>query len=140
MEQPTTAKKSNRRRLGLIIVIVVIALAIFYGRDFISRRSLEPGYSAVFLSNGQVYFGKLSKSYGGFINLTDVYYLRAQRDLQADQPAEGEPAAPGVSLVKLGNELHGPTSEMTINKDHVLFIETLKNDSKVVEAINKEKQ
>ncbi|MBU2575853.1 hypothetical protein KKF64_02080, partial [Patescibacteria group bacterium] len=41
-----------------------------------------------------------------------------------------------LSLVKLGNELHGPTDSMFINRDHVLFVEDLKDDSNVVQAID----
>jgi hypothetical protein len=43
----------------------------------------------------------------------------------------------GLSLVKLGNELHGPKDEMTINKAHIIFVEDLKADGKVVTAIDK---
>jgi len=38
-------------------------------------------------------------------------------------------------LIKLGNEIHGPADSMIITKDHILFIEQLKDDSKVVRAI-----
>ena len=44
-------------------------------------------------------------------------------------------AAAQISLIKLGNELHGPTDEMRITRSHILFIEDLKNDSAVVLAI-----
>jgi len=40
-----------------------------------------------------------------------------------------------LSLVKLGNELHGPTDAMHINRDQILFIEDLKDDSNVFQAI-----
>ena len=40
-----------------------------------------------------------------------------------------------AALLKLGNELHGPEDWMRINQDHVLFIEKLKQDSKVSQAI-----
>jgi hypothetical protein len=37
--------------------------------------------------------------------------------------------------VKLGNEMHGPQDQMFIRNEHVLFVENLKDDSKVVQAI-----
>ena len=40
-----------------------------------------------------------------------------------------------VSLVKLGDELHGPADKMEINRDQILFIEDLKPNSQVVMAI-----
>jgi hypothetical protein len=41
-------------------------------------------------------------------------------------------------LVKLGNELHGPTDELYINPNQVVFYEFLRDDSKVVESITKQ--
>ena len=95
-------------------------------------------YQAVFLVNGQVYFGQLSGEGSQFMKLTDVYYLQVN---QALQPAEeGAAQTPDVSLVKLGNELHGPMDLMRINRDQVLLIEDLKADSNVVRAITDYKQ
>ena len=41
-----------------------------------------------------------------------------------------------LTLIKLGNELHGPTDRMVINRDFILLTESLKNDSRVVQAID----
>lgn len=103
--------------------------------------SSPSGYKAVFLSNGQVYFGKLEGWPGAKPKLTDVYYLRLRTPLQQQQIAEGEEATPPAQpqrelvLIKLGSELHGPLDEININPDHILFVENLKENSKVVEAI-----
>ena len=91
------------------------------------------GYSAVFLTNNQVYFGKLSDAGSGYPKLTDVYYLRVQRPLQP--PPATEEAQPDVQLVKLGNELHGPVDEIRFNREQILYIEDLKDDSRIVQAI-----
>lgn len=58
-------------------------------------------------------------------------YLKTQRSLspaQKDQKQE-------LALIKLGDELHGPEDEIKINRDNILYIETLKEDGKVVQAI-----
>ena len=47
---------------------------------------------------------------------------------------------PQLSLVKLGNELHGPQDKMEINDAHIIFIESLKQDGRVVEAIARYKE
>ena len=114
------------------------------------------GFQAVFLTNGQVYFGKIAKRDTDYPELTEVYYLRVTQKLQepatATQAAELEervdeeaitaPAAPGrdLTLIKLGNELHGPMDKITLNRDHILFIEDLKEDSKIVAAIKEFKK
>ena len=88
------------------------------------------------MTNGQVYFGKLVSTRGSY-KLTDVYYLQSKQPVQsqgADAGAEGD-----MALIKLGNELHGPEDWMLINRQHVVFVEQLKGDSRVVQAINKAK-
>jgi len=132
--------KSKKIFIGIVIIAVIIIAAVAvtrtgkFGNFFIAGNntsSSTSGYQAVFLTNGQVYFGRLSGSTSQFPTLRDIYYLQVQNK-------GGEPVGPGdVSLVKLGNELHGPTDEMRINRDHIILTENLKSDSNVVSAIKK---
>lgn len=129
------------------LVVVIVLILVMFGGMFLAKKYdsvyFSDDYHAVFLSNGQVYFSKIAKQTTDSVILNDVYYLRVQRALQPAQQPEGEqPQQPqtSISLVKLGNELHGPEDKMVINRDHVLFIEELKEDSKVVEAIAKDKE
>lgn len=94
-------------------------------------------YQAVFLSNGQVYFGKVTDANLQTLILENIYYLRSAGNLQTSDvnSSSAAPTADNFSLVKLGNELHGPEDKMSINLSQVLFTEDLKDDSKVVEAI-----
>ncbi len=95
-------------------------------------------YFAVFLSNNQVYFGKLADQGGQYLRLREVFYLRAQRQLQPDETG-GELNKQQIQLIKLGSELHGPVDEIQFNRDNVLFIERLKKDSRVVAGIEQYK-
>ncbi len=89
------------------------------------------GVHAVFLTNGQVYFGEVKQTTPYNIFLEKIYYLQSERQAQAsDLNTQSD-----VKLIKLGKELHGPEDQMIINRDNVLFIEKLKEDSKVVKAI-----
>lgn len=90
-------------------------------------------YQAVFLTNGQVYFGKLQDLNNKYVTIKDIYYLQVQQSLQ--QGSAGD-ANSQVSLAKLGSELHGPQDTMHISSDQVLFWENMKNDSKVTQAIS----
>lgn len=98
-------------------------------------------YQAVFLTNGQVYFGKLKIQNGGYMVLSDIYYL--QTKTKADDGGDVQAAAGkddvGLEVVKLGSEIHGPVDEMIINKDQVLFFENLKNDGSLTKTIEAEK-
>lgn len=119
----------------ILIVVVVVALIVACSRTSAPKTE---GYQAVFLSNGQVYFGKVAKLNHTYVELSDIYYLQLTKPLQTQEPPlEGEAATQSkLTLMKLGKEIHGPKDQMIINRRHVLFIENLKDDSKVVQAIN----
>ncbi len=130
-------------RLGFVLFIFVLA-AIISGIIFLVIRSSGASttskinvkeYQAVFLnsSDGQVYFGKLSSLNAQYYMLTDIYYVRVQQV----QPgaATTTNSSSNISLVKLGNEIHGPEDAMYINKNNVMFWENLKSSGQVAKAI-----
>jgi hypothetical protein len=116
---------------GIGVVVVFTILFVF------SSGTVNSSYQAVFLANNQVYFGKLTNTLFRYPVLKDVYYLRVAQDLQPQNP--NTPSSQ-IQLVKLGSEIHGPTAEMKINRDQILFIENLKNDSQIVKAILDQKR
>lgn len=134
----------NRNKVLLYVLYVLVIAALVYvgvttkGFGIWKSKSTETSqngnWQAVFLTNGQVYFGKLSGTSGQFATLKDIYYLQVQK---AVQPADSASTDQKVTLVKLGSELHGPMDEMKINRDQILFFESLKADGKVVQAIDK---
>lgn len=118
----------------VVIIVCLVVLALILPRLL---GGMSKGYQAVFLTNNQVYFGKVQSRGFNFITLSDIYYIQVTQDLQS-QSATGSQAAgtqASINLVKLGSELHGPQNSMKINRDHILFIEDLKPDSQVVTAI-----
>ena len=117
--------------VGLVVVVFLVLL--FSGTLPFKLGSFGRSYQAVFLNNGQVYFGKLSNARGQYPVLREVYYLQVTQAPQPIQPGEQPPT--NINVVKLGGELHGPTDEMRINRDAVLFIEDMKSDSRVAQAI-----
>jgi hypothetical protein len=129
-------KKLSKLAWVVIFVAILIIIALgFVLKNKFSNNSIvdvdKSAYQAVFLSNGQVYFGSISKMDKDFITIKDVYYLQAVQSLQGST-AQNQP----FSLVKLGKELHGPTDTMYINRSQVLFYENMKDDSSVVKSIN----
>ncbi len=127
----------NRKFLLLILAAIIISVCYFFGPQ-ISMSMKTEGYQAVFLTNGQEYFGKLSAS-GGWLKLTDIYYLQTSQPLQATDSGTSPDLNQNIQLVKLGSELHGPQDVMYIGRKEVLFWENIKDDSRVVDAINKYK-
>ena len=135
--------------ITLIIVLVIIGGGIYLIANYTGIGSgLIPGTSyfqndwqAVFLDNGQVYFGQVGKITPDSVHLSNIYYLQVvTQPLQRSQEEEAANAEQQtqqrLTLIKLGNELHGPRDEMIINRDHMVLMEDLKNDSRVVQAIN----
>ncbi len=135
--QPEGKKNTMATWVWVVVILLVLIGGFIWwykmhstsssGSDASIGEPIKEGeYQAVFLDNGQVYFGKL-KFGGEFYQLTDVFYLQAGTG-QLDQNAS-------LALTKLGNEAHGPQDKMEINKAHVLFYEAMKSDSKVAQAI-----
>lgn len=84
--------------------------------------------SAVFLIDGQGYFGHLEDvPWSGTITLRDVYYFADASKVTSDLT---------VALVKRGGELHQPVDVMHIRRDKVLLIERVGLDSAVAQAIS----
>lgn len=95
-------------------------------------------YQALFLTNGQVYFGKVVSMNSDTVTLRDIYYL--QQNVQSGTDAKAAAAQQNqLQLTKLGGELHGPEDVMYIERSQVLFWENLKNDSQVVKKIQEAK-
>lgn len=118
--------------MGIIVVIWVLAAIGAIPATWFPRFD-RGEYQAVFLTNGQVYFGKLYGENRQYAVLRDIYYLQVTQPPQPLQEGQTPPA--NVNVVKLGGELHGPEDEMRINRDHILFVEDLKEDSRVLIAI-----
>lgn len=146
--QPMPVQGGSRAPWVVLVIVVVVVLAVlgFLFRDKLGMGSKSEtklsGYQAVFLTNGQVYFGKVSDMRDKYVTLKDIYYLQVnqQEQLQSGQPATTPAQQPQLSLVKLGNELHGPDDIMQINRDQILFFEELKADGRVAQAIEEYKK
>lgn len=145
-EKAPTKKKGGltMHSFFLLIVKVLIVLAVLYGGLVASKYFLKPDqrandYAAVFLVNGQVYFGKFDKKSEDELVMKEVYYLQnANNGLSSS--TSGELPKTGFTLVKLGQELHGPEDFMYINKSQVLFYEYLRADSQLVQTIQNYKK
>lgn len=147
------ADKSGHHGVQKFIIVALISIILVVGGWFLldnytglrlpgmssGNQNLSKGWQAIFLSNGQVYFGKVEKINDHDLILTDIYYLQVvAKPLQQSQEAPSTDQAQSqqeLTLAKLGNELHGPVDRMIINRDQILLTEELKEDSKVVTAI-----
>lgn len=119
------------------VAILLLLLAVLFARGNNNGNEFkyvqEDKYQAVFLNNGQVYFGNIRALNGKYVDLTEVYYLTQNTTANASgqQQASGD-----YTLVKLGcQQIHSPLDRMLINRDQVTFWENLKTDGKVAKSI-----
>lgn len=125
----------ERSSFVLLVAVAIIILAIagltFFSGDSEAKDIKKNNYQAVFLNNGQVYFGNIHALNSKYIDLQNIYYLQTNNNSTQQQSSSNN-----VSLVKLGCELHAPYDQMVINRDQVIFWENLKDSSQVVKAIS----
>ena len=117
-----------RKFLLVVLIIFAVGVMAFWGYKAIFSKRPFSQRQAVFMNNGQVYFGQISDITNQFIKLSNVYYLKTS-ELQSNDPNRK------IILVKMGNELHGPEDIMYINRDQVLFYQNIKDSSKITLAI-----
>lgn len=134
-------------RLELFIVLVgtallLAALSLWLATgNFNSTESkqLEPArYQAVFLTNNQVYFGKVTSLNDKSVVLTDVFYIETPNNSNQNNASASNT---NYTLRKLGDsELHAPEDKMVISRSQVIFWENLKDSSQVVTKIKEYKK
>jgi hypothetical protein len=119
---------------SVAIIIIAIAALTFFSGNAEGKAIKKNSYQAVFLNNGQVYFGNVANLNEKFIDLRNIYYLQTNNSGDSGA-ATTSSSNTNVSLVKLGCELHSPYDQMVINRDQVIFWENLKDSGQVVKAI-----
>jgi flagellar basal body-associated protein FliL len=150
---PQGGKKPTRRNTRLfswiiaisLIVLALVAVGVISYRVWsaksITSEIKKDKFQAVFLTNGQVYFGKIDQIIGNYVRLHEIYYLQVQQTVQPkdNTKTSTENQNQQLSLAKLGGELHGPEDTMYIDRAQILFWENLKDDGKVVQAIKSQR-
>lgn len=146
--QPQPARRGIPMPTALFLLAVAVILVIGTSafQAFWMNQHRKSAYQAVFLTSGQVYFGKLERMTAKEMVIVNVYYLQAIDNPQQTSSVKSNAnintsnTAPQYSLIKLGGELHGPQDRMYINRSQVLFTEDLQDSSQVVTAIRQQQK
>lgn len=96
------------------------------GGTLSSAPKFDSAYQAVFMANGQVFFGKLSGLGTDYPRLDDVFYVQQQVNPETKQATS--------VLIRRGREWHEP-SYMHLNARSILLVEPVGADSKVAQLI-----
>lgn len=122
---------------GLSLVLVLVQLNLYsWHFNRIYSADVE---SAVMLTNGQTYFGRMEKYGPNAVVLFDVYYLQVD-DAQATTDTNTETVAVGaatsnIKLMKLADDFYKPNNYLILNRDQILYWQHLQSNSPILEAI-----
>jgi len=128
------------KRAALLLLLVILA-GLVWGLFLKAPAPASPGASgnageadwyAVKLANGEVYYGQITDTSADPVEIENVYYNYDQ--LNKDKQNSRE-TGKNLRLVKRGQETHGPSGSMKVVREQVMFMEPLKEDSKVLRAI-----
>src|SRR5579859_5749018 len=128
--------RSVARRIATLLVAVVLFAGVFAlvrWWDFALPSFGAARFQAVFLSNGQTYFGRLVDRIGPYVKVENAYYIQQmpQGDQQSQKPPESR-------LIRRGNELHRPLPFVLIPRTAILFVEDLRPDSAFAQFMTKD--
>jgi hypothetical protein len=118
------------RRIALFAVVLVATFALIRVWDFV-LPSFGARYQAVFLANGQTYFGHYLDRLGPYVKVENAFYIQ-----QAPTAEEGQ--TPESRIIRRGSELHQPLPFVLIPKTAILFVEDLRADSQVAAFMDRE--
>src|SRR5476649_1478044 len=95
----------NKLLAALLSVAALFFIIYFLVQGFASLTASSAvkskEFQAVFLTNGQVYFGKLTNVSSGYVKLTNIYYLQVQQTVQPSSSSSSAANNQQVSLAKL---------------------------------------
>lgn len=152
-EKKHPMRDTSPRWLRVLYIILLFSLtglciAVAYFMSTLnpneSKYVMTKKYQAVFLSNGQVYFGQIQSVNGRYVDLRNIFYLNSQNGNGNSNSQSTSTSSNSTNnqftLVKLGCELHGPYDQMIINRGTITFWENLRDDSQVVKTIKQWQQ
>ena len=134
---------TNRPKKGIIVFLVLIFVLIFIFisisfwqngtvRNVIQTFKFKDTYQAIFLSNGQVYFGKISEITNKYVILNKPFFIKVE---QKQENLEEISDQPELKLISIKDEFHKPKDYMIIEKSSIILIEELDSSSQIVDII-----
>ncbi|MDD5071819.1 MAG: hypothetical protein PHQ42_03735 [Patescibacteria group bacterium] len=131
------ARKINEslaRKLAVAVALAAVLIAVyflFFRKSGGEENMVKAGnWYAVKLVDGETFYGQIKDVAADPVIMENVYYNYDQQKSGKTIEETGS-----LRLVKRGQETHGPEGIMNIVRTQVLYMEPLKKDSKVLEAI-----
>lgn len=127
-KQRQTNELLFKKGIWILLAIILIFVYFFWLRPAKNGDNLgNKDWYAVKLVNEEIFYGQIGNTASDPIVIANVYYNYDQGDLGS--------GTGNLRLVKRGKETHGPNGTINIVRSQVLYMEPLKESSKVLEAI-----
>ena len=142
-QSPKKGNKGNKSWLfmTMLIVVIILGVALVYLSKNTKVAKNDLAFKAIYIDNGdydQVYYAKVVKEDAYYIYLDEVYYIEVGQQVVPPAEEGGEQQLVDVrTLVPRGVELHKPQGYMQINRDKVIAIEEIGQDSEIIKEINR---
>jgi hypothetical protein len=118
--------------LALVLVFVIGYFMIFSGGE---KEEVKMNWYAVKLVTGEIYYGEIEDKKTDPVEIRNVYYNYDQIKNGKVNENFSLDESSNLRLVKRGKETHGPAGSMDVVRSQVVYMEPLKEDSKVLKAI-----
>lgn len=126
---PLWARKPYVVAAGAFLGGFILAAAVWFliprGQQIDTNQ-----YQAVYLVNGQMYFGKLQNTEGTYLYMKSPYIPQSTSGDTQNTSSDAT-----STIVRVKNQLWGPEDSIAIRADQVAFWQNLRSDSKVSQAI-----
>ncbi len=130
-----TLTKPKTSRIVLLAALCAVLICLSTGCEKQGQTQPAPlsfgtEYQAVFMDNGQTFFGKIENAGTPYPKLSDVFYIQREVNRETNEVKN--------ILVKRGSEWHAP-DYMIINSQHIVAIEPVAANSRVAQLIKQAK-
>ena len=134
-----TAKhnQTKPKTLRIVFFAALCAVLIFLSTGCEKQGQSQPAplvfvteYQAVFMDNGQTFFGRVENAGSAYPKLSHVFYIQREVNRETNEVKN--------ILVKRGSEWHAP-DYMMINAQHIVAIEHVAASSRVAQLIKQAK-
>ncbi len=122
-----------------LLVLLVLAVLFFVGFKIFFRpadkqdnqKQLSERWYMVKLTDGEIFYGQIKDTASDPVIINNVYYDYDQLNGEEGKKEKSN----NLRLVKRGKETYGPDGTIHIIRDQILYMEPLREDSKVLRAI-----
>jgi hypothetical protein len=132
--------ESLYKRITAVMAVIIIGLVLYWffgvrggGGEVVEEPGVTTRWYAVKLVTEETFYGQIEDTGADPVVIKNVYYNYDQ--LSEESGSEAGEGGGNLRLVKRGKETHGPEGTMNIVRAQVVYMEPLKDESKVLKAI-----